>query len=108
MHPTRKRTAFEGLIFLRQLLEGLGHPSTTATPLYCDNDAARLLTEDPSNHANVKHFCTKYHSTRDLVEWEWAHVTRIRSSVNVADVLTKPLARPDFEHFRLKLGLRFT
>ncbi len=95
------------LIFLRELLEGLGHPHASATPLHCNNDAARRLAEDPSNHANVKHFHVKYHTTRDLVEWGLAHVARIRSSDNIADILTKALTKPDFEHLCSKLGLCF-
>jgi len=96
------------LIFLRSLLDDLGQPCLSSTSLHCNNDAARLLAEDPSNHANVKHFRVKYHSICDLVEENLAHVTRIRSSLNVADVLTKPLSRIDFERFRFMLGLRPT
>ncbi len=96
------------LIFLCKLLEGLGHAPSSPTPLHCDNDAARRLVEDPSNHANVKHFRVKYHSTYDLVEEELARVAPIRSSENVGDILTKPLAKPDFERLRSMLGLLWT
>src|SRR5712672_36530 len=55
------------LVFLRELLDGLGIPSPNSTPLKCDNDAARRLTEDHAHHANVKHFRVKYHTIRDIV-----------------------------------------
>ena len=93
------------LIFLRELLDGLGFPSSSSTPLHCDNDAARLLAQDPSNHANVKHFRTKYHSIRNIVDDNLGHIARVRSSLNVADILTKALARVDFERLRNMLGL---
>ncbi len=95
------------LVFLRELLEGLGHNHAGSTPLFCDNDSARLLTDDPSNHANVKHIRTKYHTTRDLVDDGYLHVVRIASTENAADIFTKPLGRDAFEYLRDKLGLRF-
>jgi hypothetical protein len=95
------------LVFLRELLHSLGTPSPTSTPLHCDNDAMRLLAEDHSHHANVKHIRVKYHTIRDIVEEGLTHVARVCSSDNVADILTKPLARPSFERFRALLGLRF-
>ncbi len=88
-------------------VEGLGHPHASVTPLHCDNDAARRLAEDPSNHTNVKHFHVKYHTTCDLVEWGLAHVAHICSSDNIVDILTKALTKPDFEHLHSKLGLCF-
>ena len=104
--PQRKE-----IIFLRELLEGLqlanGKPFSTSTPLHCDNEAARLLAEDHSHHANVKYIRVKYHTIRDIVEEGCANVARVRSSDNVADILIKPLARPNFERFRLLFGLRF-
>jgi len=98
------------LIFLRELLEGLGMPFCTSTPLHCDNDAAWLLAEDQSHdshHANVKHIRVKYHSIRDIVEEGLALMTCVHSLDNTTDILTKPLARPQFEHFQQLLGLRF-
>src|SRR5258708_26285366 len=95
------------LVFLRELLEGLGHNHAGSTPLFCNNDSARLLTDDPSNHTNVKHIRTKYHTTRDLVDDGYLHVVRIPSTENAADIFTKPLGRDAFEYLRDKLGLRF-
>src|SRR5258708_11383364 len=95
------------LIFLHELLEGLGHPHASVTPLHCDNDAAWRLAEDPSNHSNVKHFHFKYHTTSDLVVFGLLHLARIHSYDNIADILTKALTKPDFEHLHSKLGLCF-
>src|SRR6266566_244086 len=91
--------ASKELIFLHELLEGLGKPFSMSISLHCDNDAACLLAEDHSHHANVKHICVKYYSIHDIMEEGLTHVAHIRLSDNVADILTKPLARPIFEHF---------
>ena len=93
------------VIFLRQLLEGLGLTLPEPTYVYCDNDAARHLTEDQRWHARVRHIRVKYHSTRDLVEFDELKVLRVRSSENAADILTKPLARNDFTRLRQYLGV---
>ena len=57
LHNTGKE-----VIFLQELLEGLGHSFSTSIPIHCDNNAACLLTDDHSNHDNVKHIQVKYHS----------------------------------------------
>jgi len=96
------------LIFLRELLEGLGFPMPHSTALHCDNDAARQLTEDPSNHNNVKHIRVKYHTIRDILEEELAQIVRVASTENTADIFTKPLAKAAFEYLRHGLGLRLS
>jgi hypothetical protein len=94
------------LLFLRQLLDGLNMSAVDPTPLYCDNDAAHQLTEDQRWHSKVRHFRVKYHTIRDLIALDELRVLSIRSSDNTADILTKPLARPQFERLRQYLGLR--
>ena len=79
------------VIFLRQLLDGLRMPPSQPTPLYCDNDTARQLTEDQRWHAKVRHFRVRYHSTRELVDFGELKVVAVRSSDNTADILTKAL-----------------
>jgi hypothetical protein len=94
------------LAFLRELLGGLGFGPPAATPLLCDNDAARRLAEDHVGHPNVKHIRVKFHHIRELVEDGTISLTRVRSSDNTADILTKPLARGDFQRLRDYLGVR--
>lgn len=48
----------------------------------------------------------KYHYTRELVLTGDATIARVVSKDNTADILTKPLARSDFQRLRHRLGLR--
>ena len=93
------------VLFLRQFLDGLNMPLHTPTPLYCDNDAACQLTEDQHQHSKLKHICVHYHSTHDLVDLDELKVLRIRSSENIANILTKALCPNDFARLRSYLGI---
>jgi hypothetical protein len=92
-------------IFLQQLLKGLGLVQLNLTTLYCDNNAASCLAEDHIWHSQVKHIRVKYHSVCELMTNGVLTVTRIHSCNNTADILTKPLAQPDFLCLCNYLGL---
>ena len=94
------------LLFFRQFLDGLDMPIFDATPVYCDNDAARQLSEDQRWHAHIKHFRVRYHTIRDLVNLDELKVLGVRSSDNVADIFTKALGPNDFARLRSFLGIR--
>ena len=42
-------------------------PPPPPTIIYCDNDAASILTENHVWHAHMKHICMKYHYVQELV-----------------------------------------
>jgi hypothetical protein len=94
------------LSFLCELLTGLGFAPHGATPVLCDNDTARRLAEDHVGHPNVKHIRIKFHYIRKLVEEGTVSLTCVHSADNTADILTKPLARSDFQRLRHYLGIR--
>jgi hypothetical protein len=96
------------VVFLRELISCLLPPDITPTVVFCDNDAASILTEDHVWHARVKHIRVKYHYVRELVANKELTVKRVRSSENTADILTKPLNRTDFVRLRHYLGLTAT
>lgn len=93
-------------IFLRQLLDCLDFPCRGATTIYCDNDAATRLAEDHVFCAQAKHIRVKLHSIHDCVDHDELRILQVRSTDNIADVLTKPLGRSDFLQLRGFLGLR--
>ena len=93
--------------FLRALLDALNFLPSTPTPIFCDNIAASILTEDHVWHPRTKHIRVRYHSVREMVTNQEINVTRVSSKDNTADILTKPLNRPDFLRLRSHLGLLF-
>ena len=99
-------SAAHEVVFLRQLLEGLRLLPSGATQLFCDNDAASRLSEDHVWHSHTKHIRVKYHYTRELVLAGDVAIQRVGSKDNTADILTKPLARMDFQRLRHYLGIR--
>ena len=99
-------SAAHEVVFLRQLLEGLRLLPSGTTQLFCDNDAASRLSEDHVWHSHTKHIRVKYHYTRELVLAGDVAIQRVGSKDNTADILTKPLARMDFQRLRHYLGIR--
>ena len=93
------------VLFFCQFLDGLDMPILDTTPLYCDNDALRQLTEDQRWHSKIKHFWVHYHTMHKLMENDKLVILRICSSENVADILTKPLGPRDFACLQYYLGI---
>jgi hypothetical protein len=90
--------------FLRAVLEALHFLPSSATPIYCDNIAASILTEDHVWHPRTKHIRVRYHSVHEMVT---RSIARVCSNDNAADILTKPLNRSDFLRLHSRLGLLF-
>jgi hypothetical protein len=93
-------------MFLGEVLTDLDFKSPEATPIFCDNSAAIILSEDHVGHPRVKHIRVKYHYTQEQVRDGLMVVKKIRSEDNTADILTKPLGHVDFLRLRGFLGLR--
>ena len=56
-------------------------------------------------HDKSKHIESKYHYIRDMVQKGAVKLQYVAMDEQIADVLTKPLARVKFEYFREKLGV---
>ena len=75
------------------------------TTILCDNQSCIKLSENPVFHDKSKHIEIKYHFIRDMVMKGAMKLDYIATDEQVADVLTKPLAREKFEYFRERLGV---
>ena len=63
------------------------------------------MSENPVFHDKSKHIKIKYHYIRDMVQTGAMKLQYVATEEQIADVLTKPLARVKFEYFREKLGV---
>jgi hypothetical protein len=92
-------------IWLRKLLIGLFYLEMRATAILCDNQRCIKMTENLVFHDRSKHIEIRYHFIHDMVQRGALKLQYISMDEQVADVMTKPLSRVKFEHFRDKLGI---
>ena len=67
--------------------------------LNIDNQGAMGLAKNPVSHNKSKHIEIKYHFLRECVIEKKVVLNHVPSAFNVADLLTKPLARVKFSQF---------
>ncbi|XP_042445550.1 secreted RxLR effector protein 161-like [Zingiber officinale] len=87
-----------------QLMNNLHQPVDYAVPVYCDNQSAIRLAENPIFHARTKHVEVHYHFIREKVLQEEIEMRQINIDNQVADVLTKGLNTNKFKMFRYQLN----
>jgi hypothetical protein len=92
-------------IWLRKLLTSLFDLEMEATTILCDNQSCIKMTENLVFHDKSKHIEIRYHYIRDMVHRGAIKLQYVSMDEQVVDVLTKPLSRVKFEHFRDKLGI---
>ena len=63
------------------------------------------MSKNPVFHDKSKHFEIKYHYIRDMVHRGAVKLQYVTTNEQIADVLTNPLDRVNFEYFREKLGV---
>ncbi|PON54728.1 hypothetical protein TorRG33x02_301590, partial [Trema orientale] len=73
--------------------------------IYYDNIGATYLSVNPVFHSKMKHIAIDYHFVRDHVTSGSFGVSYISTKDQLADVLTKPLARQSFLSLRSKIGI---
>ena len=92
-------------VWLRKLLYELFDLPLEATSIFCDNQSCVKLSENLVFHDRSKHIEIKYHYIRDIVQRGAVKLLYVATDEQIADVLTKPLARVKFEYFRERLGV---
>ena len=74
-------------------------------PLVIDNNGAKSLSVNDSNHGKVKHIDIRYHFICSHIEANSFIVTHTPGVENTADLFTKPLSRITFQSHVARLGL---
>jgi hypothetical protein len=94
--------------WLRQLLQELHAPISSATIVYCDNVSAVYMTANPVHHRRTKHIEIDIHFVREKVALGQVRVLHVPSSHQFADIMTKGLPVQLFTDFRSSLCVRDT
>jgi hypothetical protein len=84
-------------VWLRRLLDNIGYPQTSPTPLFGDNQSAIRLVKNPRYHKRTKHIDIQYYFIREKFENDDIDISYISSDQQIADIMTKPLPRDKFE-----------
>lgn len=92
--------ATQDVVYMRRLLEELGVKQKGSTIIFEDNQGCIALAENPVHHQRTKHIDVRYHFIRERVESGEIKIVYVPTSEQVADILTKPLAKVKFEKFR--------
>jgi intein-encoded DNA endonuclease-like protein len=95
----------QGIWLGRLLGEILGHKAERSV-LKIDNQSAISLCKNPVFHDRTKHIDVRYHVVRNYVEEGKIAVEHVRTEEQLADILTKPLARFRFQALKEKIGIQ--
>ncbi|XP_067209204.1 uncharacterized protein [Linepithema humile] len=97
--------ATKKIVWTRGILEELGISQLKPTVLHRNNIAAGQLINNPVFYRHTKHIDIKFHYTRDIIKQGSLLVKHAASNEQLADILTKPLAREKFVTNRTKINL---
>ncbi|KAJ9538963.1 hypothetical protein OSB04_031696 [Centaurea solstitialis] len=86
-------------VWLRNFISDLRVVASISRPIdiYCDNSGAVAQAKEPTEHHKSRHVLRKYHLIREIIGRGDVRICKIPTDKNVADPLTKPLARAKHE-----------
>ena len=88
-------------LYIRRLMSELGQiPSSKCITLYEDSQACIKIATNPCLAERTKHFDIKYHWLREKVKKNDVELKYIRTTEQVADILTKGLG--ERQHTKLR------
>ncbi|GBN11222.1 Retrovirus-related Pol polyprotein from transposon TNT 1-94 [Araneus ventricosus] len=94
------------VVWLINRTKDLDLPQSLPITIYEDNQSCIKLSQSDKHHSRTKHIDVKFHNIRHLRETGMIELEHYQSKEMTADILTKPLSRPAFEHHRTNLQLK--
>ncbi|XP_019262539.1 PREDICTED: uncharacterized protein LOC109240364 [Nicotiana attenuata] len=91
--------------WLVRLLGDLGLSITAPVPVFCDSQAALHVAKNPVFHERMKHIEVDCHYVRDCLSSGLISLQFVRSSAQLADIMTKALHGPLHHSLLGKLGV---
>ena len=92
--------------WLQNFYKELSLPLNSPITIYCDSQPIIAILKNKGDHTCSKHFKLKYHVTHERVEHKEIKVNYIKTSSNIADILTKGLSAPSTSTSAKALGLQ--
>lgn len=92
-------------VWMRRILEKLGHTKHGSTTVYCDNSSTIKLSRNPVLHGRSKHIDVRFHFLRDLTRDGILELVHCNSQNQIADIMTKPLKLEVYVKLRELLGM---
>ncbi|KAA0055022.1 flocculation protein FLO11-like [Cucumis melo var. makuwa] len=94
------------LLWMKQMMEEYGILQSSMV-LYYDNISAISIFKNPIQHSCTKHIDIRHHFIRELVEANIISLEHVRSSLQLADIFTKPLDVSTFEGLQADIKVRW-
>ena len=92
-------------VWLSRLIADITCGDVKKFKLFIDNRSAEELSKNPVFHERSKHIDTRYHYITECVAGGVLEVKHISTEDQLADALTKPLARIRFAELRRQIGV---
>jgi hypothetical protein len=93
------------VVWMRRVLNQLGHVQKKSTIVMCDNSSIIKLSNNPVMHGRSKHIDVRFHFLRELVNDGIIELLHCGTEEQTADIMTKPLKLESFQKFRSQMGM---
>lgn len=94
------------LMWMYSFMDEVQLPQPLPALLHGDNTAAIAISQSPKGHSRSKHIDICHHYIRERIAENEIEFIHIPGADNIADIMTKPLAKPRFIELIDKMNLR--